>query len=71
MKTGTITFHVPNNNGSFFQAHALQTVLQNQLKYSDATSELLQKKIDYTLVREKLDKIRENGIRYLKEALLD
>ena len=31
MKTGTITFHAPNNNGSFFQAYALQTVLQSQL----------------------------------------
>lgn len=41
------------------------------VKYSDVTSELLQRKIDYTLVREKLDKIRENGIRYLKTALLD
>lgn len=27
MKTGTITFHAPNNNGSFFQAYALQRVL--------------------------------------------
>ncbi len=31
MKTGTITFHAPNNNGSFLQAYALQTVLQSQL----------------------------------------
>ena len=31
MKTGTITFHGPNNNGSFLQAYALQTVLKNQL----------------------------------------
>ncbi len=31
MKTGTITFHAPNNNGSFLQAYALQTVLKNQL----------------------------------------
>ena len=27
MKTGTITFHAPNNNGSFLQAYALQKVL--------------------------------------------
>lgn len=32
MKTGTITFHAPNNNGSFLQAYALQTVLKNQLE---------------------------------------
>lgn len=44
---------------------------ERTVKYSDVTSELLQRKIDYTLVREKLDKIRENGIRYLKTALLD
>lgn len=44
---------------------------ERTVKYSDATSELLQRKIDYTLVREKLDKIRENGICYLKTALLD
>lgn len=30
MKTGTLTFHAPNNNGSFFQAYALQTVLRDQ-----------------------------------------
>jgi len=29
MKTGTLTFHSPNNNGSFLQAYALQTVLNN------------------------------------------
>lgn len=44
---------------------------EKTVKYSDVTSDLLQRKIDYTLVREKLDKIRENGIRYLKTALLD
>lgn len=27
MKTGTITFHAPNNNGSFLQAFALQNIL--------------------------------------------
>lgn len=27
MKTGTITFHAPNNNGSFLQAYALQNIL--------------------------------------------
>jgi len=27
MRTATITFHAPNNNGSFFQAYALQKVL--------------------------------------------
>ncbi len=31
MKTGTITFHAPNNNGSFLQAYALQTILREQL----------------------------------------
>lgn len=31
MKTGTITFHAPNNNGSFLQAYALQNVLKNRL----------------------------------------
>lgn len=31
MRTGTITFHAPNNNGSFLQAYALQTVLNRQL----------------------------------------
>ncbi|MGN1167493.1 MAG: polysaccharide pyruvyl transferase family protein [Lachnospiraceae bacterium] len=30
MKTGTITFHAPNNNGSFLQAYALQNTLINQ-----------------------------------------
>lgn len=44
---------------------------ERTVKYSDATSELLQKKIDYVLVKEKLDKIRENGICFLKKALLD
>lgn len=32
MKTATITFHAPNNNGSFFQAFALQQVLKNELQ---------------------------------------
>lgn len=31
MKTGTITFHAPNNNGSFLQAYALQQVLIREL----------------------------------------
>ena len=31
MKTATITFHAPNNNGSFFQAYALQQILKNDL----------------------------------------
>lgn len=31
MKTGTITFHAPNNNGSFLQAYALQNVLMSKL----------------------------------------
>ena len=30
IKTGTITFHAPNNNGSFYQAYALQNVLVNK-----------------------------------------
>ncbi len=30
MKTGTITFHAPNNNGSFLQAYALQNILINE-----------------------------------------
>lgn len=30
MKTGTISFHASNNNGSFLQAYALQRVLINQ-----------------------------------------
>lgn len=29
MRTATLTFHAPNNNGSFLQAYALQKVLQN------------------------------------------
>lgn len=41
------------------------------VNYRDVTSELLQKKIDYVLVKEKLEKIRENGICYLKTALLN
>ena len=44
---------------------------ERTVKYSDVTSKLLQREIDYTLVRKKLDKIRENGIRYLETALLD
>ena len=32
MRTATITFHASNNNGSFFQAYALQRVLQDMLK---------------------------------------
>lgn len=31
MKTGTITFHAPNNNGSFLQAYALQQVLTREI----------------------------------------
>ena len=31
MRTGTITFHAPNNNGSFLQAYALQKVLTCEL----------------------------------------
>ena len=31
MRTATITFHAPNNNGSFFQAYALQKVLTEKL----------------------------------------
>ena len=31
MRTATITFHAPNNNGSFYQAYALQKVLTNTL----------------------------------------
>ena len=31
MKTETITFHAPNNNGSFLQAYALQKILINKL----------------------------------------
>ncbi len=31
MKTGTITFHAPNNNGSFLQAYALQQILMKEL----------------------------------------
>lgn len=31
MRTATITFHAPNNNGSFYQAYALQKVLTNIL----------------------------------------
>lgn len=31
MKTGTITFHAPNNNGSFLQAYALQKILLDKL----------------------------------------
>lgn len=30
MKTGTITFHAPNNNGSFLQAYALQKIIMNK-----------------------------------------
>ena len=30
MKTSTITFHAPNNNGSFLQAYALQKVLEER-----------------------------------------
>ena len=44
---------------------------ERTVKYSDVTSKLLQREIDYTLVREKLDRIRENGIHYLETALLD
>lgn len=31
MRSGTISFHAPNNNGFFLQAYALQTVLNRQL----------------------------------------
>ncbi len=31
MKTATITFHAPNNNGSFLQAYALQQILTNEV----------------------------------------
>lgn len=30
MKTGTITFHAPNNNGPFLQAYALQNILMDE-----------------------------------------
>lgn len=29
MKVGTLTFHAPNNNGSFLQAYALQNILND------------------------------------------
>lgn len=32
MKTGTITFHAPNNNGSFLQAYALQKIVKNECR---------------------------------------
>lgn len=36
---------------------------------NDACTEMIQKSIDYSKVNEKLDEIREDGIRYLKTAL--
>lgn len=35
IKTGTITFHAPDNCGAFFQAYALQQVLTNRLHVSN------------------------------------
>ena len=35
MKTATITFHAPNNNGSFLQAYALQKYLKNHFNNLD------------------------------------
>lgn len=53
MKIATITFHAPNNNGSFFQAHALQHVLCNYCKVEneiiDFQSE--KQKSQYSLLR--------------------
>lgn len=44
---------------------------ERTVSYTDATSKLMEKKIDYALVRENLNRIRENGIRYLRKALLE
>lgn len=44
---------------------------ERTVRYNDANSELMQKKIDYVLVREKLETIRDNGICYLKTVLLN
>lgn len=39
MKTATITFHAPNNNGSFLQAYALQKYLTT--RFEDIENEII------------------------------
>ena len=78
MKTGTITFHAPNNNGSFLQACVNDRIdgLLGQLNLNDRTvskndncSEIIQRPIDYCMVNQILDGIREKEIDYLKRSL--
>ena len=44
---------------------------ERSISYKGAIHELILKKIDYNQVKEKLNGIRDNGICYLKTALLD
>lgn len=39
MKTATITFHAPNNNGSFLQAYALQKYITTH--FDDVENEII------------------------------
>lgn len=80
MKTRTITVHAPNNNGSFLQACVDDRIdgLLGQLNLNDRTvsknddcAEIIQRPIDYCMVNQILDGIREKGIEYLKRALYE
>ena len=80
MKTGTITVHAPNNNGSFLQACVDDRIdgLLGQLNLNERTvskndncAEIIQRPIDYGMVNKKLDEVRKEGIDYLKRALYE
>ena len=78
MKTGTIAFPAPNNNGLFLQACVNDRIdgLLGQLNLNDRTvskndncAEIIQRPIDYCMVNQILDGIREKEIDYLKRTL--
>ena len=52
-KTGTITFHASNNNGSFLQAYALQKIILDKLKINNEIINLCSSKTEnlYRLIR--------------------
>lgn len=54
MKTATLTFHAPNNNGSFFQAFALQKVLKEKFKVDNEIIDFYTKRQEqqYSVIRE-------------------
>lgn len=78
MKTETIVFPAPNNNGSFLQVCLNDRIdgLLGQLNLNDRTvskndncAEIIQRQIDYCMVNKILDGIREKEIDYLERTL--